>query len=33
MSSTTSPLPASLVAQIEDSWKSQIKDAGGKAVW
>jgi phosphate transport system substrate-binding protein len=27
------PLPASLIAQIEGSWKTQIKDASGKPVW
>lgn len=27
------PLPASLVAQIEASWKTDIKDASGKPVW
>jgi len=27
------PLPAPLVTQIEDAWKSQLKDGGGKALW
>ena len=27
------PLPTALVAQIEDSWKLQIKDPTGKALW
>lgn len=27
------PLPANLVKQIQDSWKTSIKDASGKAVW
>jgi phosphate transport system substrate-binding protein len=27
------PLPEALVAQIESSWKVQIKDSAGKAVW
>jgi len=27
------PLPDSLVKLIEDTWKTQIKDAGGKAAW
>ncbi len=26
-------LPAAVSAVVEDAWKSQIKDAGGKAVW
>jgi phosphate transport system substrate-binding protein len=27
------PLPPALVKQIQDSWKSQLKDASGKAIW
>jgi phosphate transport system substrate-binding protein len=27
------PLPPALVAMIQDAWKTQIKDASGKAVW
>ena len=27
------PLPAPLIAQIEDSWKAQIKDGDGKPIW
>jgi phosphate transport system substrate-binding protein len=27
------PLPDSLIAQIEDAWKSQVKDTSGKPVW
>jgi phosphate transport system substrate-binding protein len=27
------PLPDSVVKLVEDGWKAQIKDAGGKAVW
>ena len=27
------PLPPALVKQIQDSWKSQLKDANGKAIW
>jgi phosphate transport system substrate-binding protein len=27
------PLPPPLVAQIEDTWKSQVKDTAGKLVW
>ncbi|MDQ2962448.1 MAG: phosphate ABC transporter substrate-binding protein PstS [Pseudomonadota bacterium] len=27
------PLPSSLVAMIADSWKKEIKDTSGKAVW
>jgi phosphate transport system substrate-binding protein len=27
------PLPDALVAQIEATWKSQIRDASGKPVW
>ena len=27
------PLPAPRVTQIEDAWKSQLKDGGGKALW
>lgn len=27
------PLPASLVKQIQESWKAQLKDPGGKAIW
>ena len=27
------PLPASVVKLVEDGWKTQIKDAGGKAIW
>jgi phosphate transport system substrate-binding protein len=27
------PLPPALVALIEESWKSQIKDPAGKLVW
>ena len=26
-------LPSPLVAQIEDAWKAQIKDAAGKSLW
>ena len=26
-------LPPPLVAQIEDAWKAQIKDAAGKPLW
>ncbi len=27
------PLPPALVKQIHDSWKSQLRDANGKAIW
>jgi phosphate transport system substrate-binding protein len=27
------PLPATLTAQIEESWKTEIKDGTGKAIW
>jgi phosphate transport system substrate-binding protein len=27
------PLPAALIAQIEDSWKGQLKDGSGNAIW
>lgn len=27
------PLPATLVKQIQDSWKASVKDASGKAIW
>jgi phosphate transport system substrate-binding protein len=27
------PLPTSLIAQINDAWKKEIKDGSGKAVW
>ncbi|MEQ1527659.1 MAG: phosphate ABC transporter substrate-binding protein PstS [Gallionella sp.] len=27
------PLPANVVTMIRDSWKAQIKDASGKAIW
>ena len=27
------PLPPALVKQIQDSWKTQLKDANGKAIW
>jgi phosphate transport system substrate-binding protein len=27
------PLPATLIAQIEDAWKTQVKDGSGKPVW
>jgi phosphate transport system substrate-binding protein len=27
------PLPPPLIAQIQDSWKAQIKDGEGKAIW
>ncbi len=27
------PLPATLIAQIEEAWKTQVKDGSGKPVW
>jgi hypothetical protein len=27
------PLPESLVAQIEDTWKTQLKDGSGNPIW
>jgi phosphate transport system substrate-binding protein len=27
------PLPEALVAQVEETWKTKIRDAGGKPVW
>jgi len=27
------PLPASVVKLVEDSWKANVKDSGGKAIW
>jgi len=27
------PLPAPLIGLIEDAWKGQVKDGGGKAIW
>ena len=27
------PLPPAVIKQIQDSWKSQLKDANGKAIW
>ena len=27
------PLPPALIAQIEDSWKAQLKDGAGNAIW
>jgi phosphate transport system substrate-binding protein len=27
------PMPPAVVKQIQDSWKSQLKDANGKAIW
>jgi phosphate transport system substrate-binding protein len=27
------PMPAAVVKLVQDAWKTQIKDAGGKAVW
>ena len=27
------PMPAAAVKLIEDSWKTKLKDAGGKAIW
>jgi phosphate transport system substrate-binding protein len=27
------PLPPALVAQIEDAWRAQVKDGGGKSLW
>jgi phosphate transport system substrate-binding protein len=27
------PLPANVVTMIHDAWKTQIKDASGKAIW
>jgi phosphate transport system substrate-binding protein len=27
------PLPESLVKLINDEWRAQVKDAGGKALW
>jgi phosphate transport system substrate-binding protein len=27
------PLPPTLVAQIQDGWKTQLKDPSGSAIW
>jgi phosphate transport system substrate-binding protein len=27
------PMPASVVKLVEDSWKANLKDAAGKAIW
>jgi phosphate transport system substrate-binding protein len=27
------PMPPAVIKQIQDSWKSQLKDANGKAIW
>ncbi len=27
------PLPEALIAQVEETWKTKIKDASGKPVW
>ncbi|HEU5437322.1 MAG TPA: phosphate ABC transporter substrate-binding protein PstS, partial [Telluria sp.] len=27
------PMPATVIKQVQDSWKASIKDAAGKAVW
>jgi phosphate transport system substrate-binding protein len=27
------PMPAAVVKHINDVWKSQLKDASGKAIW
>jgi len=27
------PMPVTVVKLVQDSWKSQIKDASGKSVW
>jgi phosphate transport system substrate-binding protein len=27
------PMPAPVIKLVQDSWKAQIKDSAGKAVW
>ena len=27
------PLPATVIKLVEDSWKANVKDSAGKAVW
>ena len=27
------PLPANVIKLVQDSWKAEIKDGSGKAIW